>query len=147
MPLKFDLLSILPEGTDEVAPVSFDFKVLDGAAIVHLLQTKTVTMFDDYLLMYSFLISTGSWTQLNMLMWVWDSYLSCSIGINQGEKRQRNAMKGGRKEEVSHDWLHFLHDAINKQEFFNFLSLKIELMCREKENKYSSLDFSNCQRY
>ena len=34
---KSDLLSVLPEGNDKVVPVSFDFKVLDGAAIVHLL--------------------------------------------------------------------------------------------------------------
>ena len=38
----------MPEGSDKVVPVSFDFKVLDAALIVHLLQTNGITTFDDY---------------------------------------------------------------------------------------------------
>ena len=41
------------KGQDKVAPISLDFKVLDGAAaIVYILQTKRVTMVDDYLQVY-----------------------------------------------------------------------------------------------
>ena len=45
---KSDLLSFVSEETDRVAPVSFDVNVLDGAAIVHLLPTNSVSTFDDY---------------------------------------------------------------------------------------------------
>ena len=45
---KSDLLSVLPSEAEKEAPVAFDIKVLDGAAIIHLLSTNGVTTFDDY---------------------------------------------------------------------------------------------------
>ena len=45
---KSDLLSVLPAEAEKEAPEAFDAKVLDGAAIVHLLSTNGVNTFDDY---------------------------------------------------------------------------------------------------
>ena len=45
---KSDLLSVLPAEAEKEAPVAFDVKILDGAAIVHLLTTNGVNTFDDY---------------------------------------------------------------------------------------------------
>ncbi len=50
---KSDLLSILvkemeTQGMETEPPVSFDVKVLDGAAVVHLLPTTNITTFDEY---------------------------------------------------------------------------------------------------
>ena len=45
---KSDLLNILPAEAEKEAPEAFDVKVLDSAAIVHLLCTNGVGTFDDY---------------------------------------------------------------------------------------------------
>ena len=46
---KPDLLSILAQETESSEHfTSFDVKVLDGAAIVHLLPTTNITTFDEY---------------------------------------------------------------------------------------------------
>ena len=45
---KSDLVSVLPAESEKEAPVVFDVKILDGAAIVHLLPTNGVRTFDDY---------------------------------------------------------------------------------------------------
>jgi len=45
---KSDLLSVLPAEAEKEAPVTFDSKVLHGAAVVHLLSTNGVSTFVDY---------------------------------------------------------------------------------------------------
>ena len=45
---KSNLLSVLPAEAEKEASVTFYVKVLDGAAIVHLLSTNGVSTFDDY---------------------------------------------------------------------------------------------------
>ena len=45
---KSDLLSILIQRTENEPPTSFDVKVLDGAAIVHLLPITNTVTFKEY---------------------------------------------------------------------------------------------------
>ena len=45
---KSDLLSVLLAEAEKEAPVAFDVKILDGAAVVHLLTMNGFYTFDDY---------------------------------------------------------------------------------------------------
>ena len=137
---KSDLLSVLPEGNDKVVPVSFDFKVLDGAAIVHLLQTNSITTFDDYATDVFIPYINRQLDTAERVDVVWDSYVTRSIKESTREKRGKGMRrKVAGKNKFPSDWLDFLHDATNKQELFNFLSHKIELMmCRERKQVFTT---------
>ena len=94
---KSDLLSILVQETESGKHfTSFDVKVLDSAAIVHLLPTTNITTFDEYAsdVFISYIkkqLDTS--TRVDV---VWDAYLSSSIkestrgrGIRKVEGRNK----------------------------------------------------------
>ena len=82
---KSDLLCILAQETESSEHfTSFDVKVLDGAAIVHLLPTTNITTFDEYAsdVFISYIkkqLDTSARVDV-----VWDAYLSSSIKESTG---------------------------------------------------------------
>ena len=52
---KSDLLSLLGQKTQNELPVSFDVKILDGAAVVHFLSTTSITTFNDSVFILQFM--------------------------------------------------------------------------------------------
>ena len=82
---KSDLVSVLPAESEKEAPVVFDVKILDVAAIVHLLPNGVRT-FDDY---SSDIFIPYVKKQLNAskrVDVVWDTYVACSIKESTREK-------------------------------------------------------------
>ena len=77
---KSDLLSILLEEVEiEEPPIWFDVKVLDGAAIVHLLSTTNITTFEEYAnVVFIPHIKQNLYTCKRVDV-VWDTYLTSSI--------------------------------------------------------------------
>ena len=127
----------MPEGNDKV--VSFDFKVLDSAAIVHLFQTNSITTFDDYATDVFIPYINRQLDTAERVDVVWDFYVTCSIKESTWEKRGKGmGRKLAGKKKFRSDRLDFLRDATNKQELFNVLSHKIELMmCRERKQVFT----------
>jgi len=64
---------------------------------------------------------------------VWDTYTACSIKKSTREKRgkrMRREVAGMNK--LPNNWIDFLRNSVNKQQFFSFLSHKLESMkCAE----------------
>ena len=108
---KSDLLSTLAQETESSEHfTSFDVKVLDGAAIVHLLPTTNITTFDEYAsdVFISYIkkqLDTSTHVDV-----VWDAYLSSSsIKESTREKRGRGIRRKveGRNKILS-NWPDFL---------------------------------------
>ena len=107
---KSDLLSILVQETESGEHfTSFDVKVLDGAAIVHLLPTTNITTFDEYASVVVISYIKKQLDKSTRVDVVWDG----------------RRVEGRNK--IPSNWPDFLRDSINKQELFTFLSSKIEL--------------------
>ena len=126
---KSDLLSILVQETESGEHfASFDVKVLDGAAIVHLLPTTNITTFDEYASDVVISYIKKQFDKSTHVDVVWDAYLSSSIKESTKKKRGRGIRRRveGRNK-IPSNWPDFLRDSINKQELFTFLSSKIEL--------------------
>ena len=59
---------------------------------------------------------------------VWDTYIPNSLKRTTGEMRGigvRRKVDGGTK--LSSNWMSFLHDPLNREELFYFLSLKVAI--------------------
>ena len=128
---KSDLLSVLSAEAEKEAPVAFDVKVLDGAAIVHLLSTNGVSTFDDYASDVFIPYIKKQIETSKRVDVVWDTYVTCSIKESTREKRGRGMRRevAGRNKLPS-NWIDFLHNSVNKQQLFSFLSHKLESMVR-----------------
>ena len=133
---KSDLLSVLPAEAEKEAPVAFDVKVLDGAAIVHLLSTNGVSTFDDYASDVFIPYIKNQIETSKRVDVVWDTYVTCSIKESTREKRGRGMQRevAGRNKLPS-NWIDFLHNSVNKQQLFSFLTHKLESM-EHIEGKY-----------
>ena len=130
---KSDLLSVLPAEAEKEAPEAFDVKVLDGAAIVHLLPTNGVSTFNDYASNVFIPYIKKQLETSRRVDVVWDTYVTCSIKESTREKRgkgMRREVAG--KNKFPRNWIDFLHNSVNKQQLFSFLSHKLEsLECVE----------------
>lgn len=129
---KSDLLSILvhievEEGKQE-PPAWFDVKILDGAAIVHLLPTTNVDTFDEYSnTVFIPHIKKHLHTSKRVDV-VWDAYITSSIKESTREKRGKGIRrKVAGRTKIPGNWPDFLRNSVNKQELFTFLSGKIKL--------------------
>ncbi|KAG0718686.1 hypothetical protein GWK47_007523 [Chionoecetes opilio] len=121
---KSDLTNILAQKTQEEPSGSFDVRVLDGAAVVHLLPVTGITTFDDYA---SGVFVPHIMRQLETSMRVdvvWDRYLDNSIKESP-ENGERCTKEVAGQTKVPGNWPDFLRDPTNKVELFQFLSEKI----------------------
>lgn len=107
-------------------PGFVDVKLLDGAAVVHLLPTTNVVTFNEYadqIFLPHMAKQLESCIRIDV---VWDTYLPNSIKQSARAKRGkgiRRKVSGNNK--LPGKWAEFLHDPTNKQELFEFLSCKV----------------------
>ena len=107
---KSDLLSILLEEVEiEEPPIWFDVKVLDGAAIVHLLSTTNITTFEEYAnVVFITHIKQNLYT-CKGVDGVWDTYLTSSIKESTRKKRGKGIRrKVESSNKIPNNWPDFL---------------------------------------
>ena len=122
---KSDLMSLLPVGDQCDPPNFFDAIAIDGAALVHLLPTASITTFDEYADSVFLPHLSKQLEKCVRLDVVWDVYFTDSIKASTREKRgQGIRRKVAGKNIVPTNWMGFLRDEKNKQELFEFLSTK-----------------------
>ena len=126
---KSDLLNILTKDTQNDLPDFIDVKLLDGAAVVHLLPTTNIVTFDEYadqVFVPHILKQLENSKRVDI---VWDTYIPSSIKESTREKRGKGVRrKVAGKNKLPGKWADFLRDPTNKQELFAFLSNKIATM-------------------
>lgn len=126
---KSDLLNILVKDKQNDPPGSIDVKLLDGAAVVHLLPTTNVVTFDEYadqVFVPHIMKQLETSKRVDV---VWDTYIPSSIKESTREKRGKGIRrKVAGKNKLPGKWADFLRDPTNKQELFAFLSSKIAVV-------------------
>jgi hypothetical protein len=123
---KSELLSCLG-GDTRAEPPDVDMKVLDGAAIVHMLPPGKSKTFQDYAtsVFVPYVLKQAQTVQ--RLDLVWDTYISNSL-----KQSTRNTRGQGVRRRVSANvvipanWKSFLRIDENKAELFNFLAKCVE---------------------
>jgi hypothetical protein len=108
-------------------PNSFHVKVIDGAALVHILPTNSVRTFDEYASDVFLRHIRQQLEGARRVDVVWDEYRKKSIKESVREKRgkgKRRKVSGQNK--LPGQWQDFLKDPENKEELFAFLSETIE---------------------
>lgn len=121
---KSELLTCIIPSTQPDPPTQFDCSILDGAVVVHCLPLTGSITFDDYA--HKVFLPHLSNKRSKRVDVVWDTYISNSLKESTREKRGkgvRRKVAGGTK--LPSNWASFLRDPLNKQELFNFLSLKV----------------------
>ncbi|EDO30603.1 predicted protein [Nematostella vectensis] len=121
---KSDLLKCLSQPPQPEPPTEVDCKVCDGAVIVHCLPVTGVMTFDDYAenVFLPYIRNLRS----RRVDIVWDSYIPNCLKEATREKRGtglRRKVEGRTK--IPPKWMEFLRDPRNKQELFQFLSVKV----------------------
>ena len=120
---KSDLLNILTQDNQNSLPHSIDVKLLDGAAVVHLLPTTGIVTFNEYadeVFIPHIMKQLENSKRVDI---VWDTYRPRSIKESTREKRGkgvRRKVAGNNK--LPAKWAEFLRDPTNKEELFAFLS-------------------------
>ena len=93
---KSDLLEVLVHDIHSEPPDTVHARLLDGAAVVHLLPTVNVATFDDCadkILLPHISKQLENCTQVDI---VWNIYIPNSIKESTREKKERNLKKSGR---------------------------------------------------
>ena len=106
-------------------PSTYHGKILDGAAIVHMLKTGTATTFAEYSESLFIPYVIKSIQSVKRLDIVWDQYKPVSLKADTREKRGK--LKGIRRKvaastKLPGNWQDFLRDETNKEELFLFLT-------------------------
>ncbi|KAG1686778.1 hypothetical protein GQR58_008588 [Nymphon striatum] len=104
-------------------PTLFDVKVLDGAAVVHMLSVNAVGTFIEYANSVFLPHVVKQLDNCQRIDVVWDTYFPNSIKESTREKRGKGVRRkvlGNNK--IAGNWNAFLCDPTNKQELFSFLS-------------------------
>ena len=123
---KSDLMSIILPDDQHEPPEFFDAINIDGAAVVHLLPTTSITTFDEYADSVFLPYLNKQLERCIRLDVVWDVYITHSIKASTRGKRGKGIRrKVAGKNIVPTNWMGFLRDENNKQELFEFLSSRI----------------------
>ena len=123
---KSDLLSLIDSDTMTEPPSSFDAKLMDGPAIVHLLSCKQASTFADYSKNVFIAWIEKELQNSKRIDIIWDVYKADSLKDCTRQKRG----KGIRRKVSAHakvpgNFQDFLRDVTNKKELFDFLSCSI----------------------
>ncbi|KAG1695759.1 Integrin alpha-PS2 [Nymphon striatum] len=119
---KSDLMNCLVDTVAEPSTL-FDVKVLDGAAVVHMLSVNAVGTFIEYANSVFLPHVVKQLENCQRIDVVWDTYLPNSIKESTREKRGKGVRrKVLGKNKIPGNWNAFLCDPTNKQELFSFLS-------------------------
>ncbi|KAG1688828.1 Hepatic leukemia factor [Nymphon striatum] len=119
---KSDLMNCLVDTVAE-PPTLFEVKVLDSAAVVHMLSVNAVGTFIEYANSVFLPHVVKQLENCQRIDVVWDTYLPNSIKESTREKRGKGVRrKVLGKNKIPGNWNAFLCDPTNKQELFSFLS-------------------------
>ena len=123
---KSDILECLKIPNVSAGP-DVTAKVLDGAAVVHMVQPTKAKTFDDYVTRHFIpYLSSSAQGNVRRLDLVWDTYPEDSLKLQTQEKRgsgskvARTVVKGTTP--VPSSWKHFLQNSENKVGLFQYLS-------------------------
>ena len=121
-----------------------DCKILDEAAVVHLLPPSTCLTFADYAEIVFIPHLLHELSGCHNLDVVWDRYITGSIKECAREKRGcGKRMKVGCKIKIPLKWNDFWRDSENKVELFDFLTDTISKMAiSESKSCYITNDTS-----
>ena len=84
---KSDLLTVLVQDTHDDPPEFVDVKLLNGAAVVHLLPVTAAKTFDEYADQIFVPYIVKHLESCKRLDIVWDSYISSSVKESTRERR------------------------------------------------------------
>ena len=123
---KSDLMSVLSTSNECELPSLFDAMAIDGAAVIHILPTTSITTFDEYADLVFLPYLSKQLEKCARLDVIWDTYVADSIKASTRESRGKGIRrKVAGKNKVPTNWMGFLRNEKNKQELFEFLSTKI----------------------
>ena len=123
---KSDLLQFfeLPDAPDP--PLIYDCLVLDGAVIVHLLPTETVSPFAEYMDKVSIPYVKKQLERTTRVDVMWDTYVPDSLKESTREKRGKGIRrKVSGQTKLPGKWMDFLCDSEIKKELFAFITSKV----------------------
>ena len=138
---KADLLRCLPleENQSSRAPIA-DVKLLDGAAVVQMLNPKTAKTFQEYadIVFAPYVFSQLATAQRVDI--VWDRYIQDSLKSTTRQKRGKGIRRHVAPTTVlPKNWMEFLRVDENKTELFKFLSQQmIQLPIEEGKEIYTT---------
>ena len=119
---KSDLLKCLkisPKNDD----VNFNVKIFDGAILVHVLPSTSITTFQQYAEQVFVPFLRRELQTVNRVDVVWDIYLDSSIKGTTREKRGAGLRrKVNPQTKIPLKWNDFLRDPSNKTELFSLLT-------------------------
>ena len=122
---KSDLLEILVNDVHNEPPSFVDAKLLDGAAVVHLLPTANIVTFDEYadqIFLPHISKQLESCTRVDV---VWDIYIPSSIKESTREKRGKGIWrKVAGKNKLPGKWADFLRDPTNNKSYLSFFPIR-----------------------
>ncbi len=84
---KSDLMSVLPTSNECEVPSFFDAMAMDGAAIVHILPTTSITSFDEYADLVFLPYLSKQLEKCARLDVIWDTYVADSIKASTRQSR------------------------------------------------------------
>ena len=123
---KSDLLQCfeLPDAPDP--PLIYDCLVLDGAVIVHLLPTETVSPFAEYMDKVFIPYVKKQLERTTKVDVMWDTYVPDSLKEFTREKRGKGIRrKVSGQTKLPGKWMDFLRDSENKKELFAYITSKV----------------------
>ena len=124
--MPVDLLQCfeLPDAPDP--PLIYDCLVLDGAVIVHLLPTETVSPFAEYMDKVFIPYVKKQLERTTRVDVMWDTYVPDSLKESTREKRGKGIRrKVSGQTKLPGKWMDFLRDSENKKELFAFITSKV----------------------
>ena len=143
---KSEIVDLLLHDEIENLPSTYHGKILDGAAIVHMLKTGTATTFAQYSESVFIPYVQKCIQSVQRVDIVWDQYKQDSLKADTREKRGK--LKGIRRKvaastKLPGNWQDFLKDDTNKEELFSF-SHKCSLLSHLSWGKNGGLNKRCC---
>ena len=135
---KADLLQCLPLQSSRTPIV--DVKLLDGAAVVQMLNPKTARSFQEYLDTVFAPYVSSQLAMAQRVDIVWDRYIQDSLKSTTRERRGKGIRRHVAPTTVlPQNWMDFLRADENKIELFKFLSQLLYNYQLRKEEKSTQL--------
>jgi len=123
---KSEILNCIDQPEVSDPPVMYDCTVLDGAVIVHILPTKSVSTFNEYAEQIFIPYLLDQLQTSSRIDVVWDTYLEYSLKESTRQKRGKGLRrKVSGQVKLPGNWMDFLRDSSNKKELFSFLTSKV----------------------
>ena len=128
------LEDLVPSQESSPSP-SVQVSIIDGAAIVNMLQPGVTKKFTDYAKqVFMPYIVSQQLQHVSRLDVVWDKYFPHSLKADTHSKRGKGVRRCVESQNaVPGNWKEFLHSDVNKVELFSFLESCIKNLDTEKQ--------------